>query len=72
MAPLPAGTGGWGQITTNAYTSTADPAFAEMRRLVEASITPLKYHDIAGTCGRDDHCVCGVCWVRKNRTLGVP
>ena len=45
---------------------TADPAYQEMRRLVEASITPLKYRDIAGTCGRDDKCVCGVCWVRKD------
>ncbi len=23
------------------------------------------YHDIAGTCGRDEDCVCLSCWVRK-------
>jgi hypothetical protein len=34
-----------------------------MRQLVEASIAPLEFHDIAGTCGRDK-CVCGTCWVR--------
>jgi hypothetical protein len=37
-----------------------------MAAMVEASITPLEYHDIAGTCGRDE-CVCGCCWVRKLR-----
>ena len=35
-------------------------------RLAEASITPLSYHDIAGTCGHDQGCRCGVCWVRKD------
>ena len=39
-----------------------------MRRLVEASIAPQQHHDVAGTCGRDDHCLCDTCWVRrKNR-----
>ncbi len=72
MSPLPASAGGWGQIAAGAYASTTDPAFVDMRKLVDASITPLKYHDIAGTCGRDDRCVCGVCWVRKNRAQAVP
>ena len=67
MAPLPREAGGWGQITTNAYKNTDDPAWQEMRKLAEASITPLKYHDIHGTCGRGDRkgCRCGNCWVRE-------
>ncbi len=35
-----------------------------MRQLVETSIAPLEFHDIAGTCGRAK-CVCGTCWVRR-------
>jgi len=68
MAPLPAEAGGWGQITTRAYKSTDDPAWREMRKLAEASVTPLKYHDIHGTCGRGDKhgCRCGNCWVRED------
>jgi hypothetical protein len=38
-----------------------------MQRLVEASITPPAHHDVAGTCGHDQGCRCGVCWVRKDR-----
>jgi len=33
--------------------------------LVLAAIQPLAYHDVAGTCGRDEQCVCLSCWVRK-------
>jgi hypothetical protein len=36
-----------------------------MCRLVQAAIQPLPYHDIAGTCGRDEACKCLSCWVRK-------
>ena len=36
-----------------------------MLELVEGSITPQVNHDIAGTCGRDEHCLCLSCWVRK-------
>jgi hypothetical protein len=35
-----------------------------MRELVHAAIQPLAYHDIAGTCGRDENCLCLSCWVR--------
>ena len=65
-APLPAAAGGWGQIATNGFRGADDPGFQEMRRLVEAAITPLPFHDIAGTCGRDEKCSCGDCWVRKD------
>ncbi|MCY3017876.1 MAG: hypothetical protein NTW87_02435 [Planctomycetota bacterium] len=66
LAPLPAAAGGWGQISTGAYGGTDDPSYQEMRALVGASITPLKYHDVAGTCGREASCCCGNCWVRKD------
>jgi len=65
-APLPTAAGGWGQITDHAFRDTADPDYQELCRLVAAAITPLPYRDSAGTCGRDDHCVCGDCWVRKD------
>jgi hypothetical protein len=65
-APLAQPSGGWGQIVRGGWTSTADPSYREMARLVEDSITPLAYHDIAGTCGHDNSCRCGVCWVRKD------
>ena len=64
QAPLPAAAGGWGQVK-NGYKGRDGPAYKEMRSLVEATIAPPKYQDIAGTCGRDSGCRCGVCWVRK-------
>jgi len=64
MAPLPQKAGGWGQIERGAYSGASDPAYVEMRKLVEASITPTPHKDIAGTCGRDAGCRCGSCWVR--------
>jgi hypothetical protein len=67
MAPLPMGAGGWGQITKGAFSGKSDPGWQEMLRLVEGSVTPPNYRDIAGTCGRDEACVCGCCWVRKDR-----
>ena len=66
MGPLSKTAGGWGQITQNAYSSAGDPAYADMRKLVEASIAPLKYQDVAGTCGHENGCRCGDCWVRKD------
>ena len=41
-----------------------------MRQLVEASIAPLQFQDIAGTCGRDK-CVCDTCWVGAPRNPGA-
>ena len=46
-------------ITKNA----ADTEYQEMRQLVETAIQPLPYHDVAGTCGRDEKCLCLSCWV---------
>ncbi len=66
LAPLPAAKGGWGQIAKGAFSGKNDPAWQEMLKLVGGSITPLKHHDIAGTCGRDEDCRCGGCWVRKH------
>ena len=57
--------GGWGQIEQSGFKSTDEPDYRKMRRLVEAAIQPLPYHDIAGTCGRDEDCLCLSCWVRK-------
>jgi hypothetical protein len=77
MAPLPLAADGWGQIAQGAFSSKSDPAWQEMLKLVEGSITPLEYRDIAGTCGRDKDCRCGGCWVRKDlaarqSTRGTP
>ena len=67
IAPLPAEAGGWGQIARGAFQGKSDPAWQEMLELVQGSITPPPHCDIAGTCGHDQGCRCGVCWVRKDR-----
>jgi hypothetical protein len=64
-APLALAAGGWGQIERGGWKSTDDPEYRGMRDLVQAAIQPLPYHDIAGTCGRDETCRCLSCWVRK-------
>jgi hypothetical protein len=64
-APLAREAGGWGQIEQGGWTSSADPEYRKMRQLVQAAIQPLPYHDIAGTCGRDEKCLCLSCWVRQ-------
>jgi hypothetical protein len=66
-APLARAAGGWGQVERGGWTSADEPDYRRMRQLVEASIQPLLYRDIAGTCGRDEKCVCLSCWVRKVR-----
>jgi len=71
MAPLSRKAGGWGQIKTRLWTTAKDPAYQKMAELVEASIAPLGYNDIRGTCGRAK-CVCGNCWVRKLAELRAP
>ena len=65
QAPLAVGAGGWGQIERGGWKSADDPDYRKMRQLVEATIQPLPYRDIAGTCGRDEKCRCLSCWVRK-------
>jgi hypothetical protein len=64
-APLAIEAGGWGQIAQRGWKSSDDPDYRKMRKLVDAAIQPLPYHDIAGTCGRDESCLCLSCWVRK-------
>jgi len=64
-APLALAAGGWGQIERGGWTSREESEYRKMRQLVEAAIQPSPYHDIAGTCGRDEKCVCLSCWVRK-------
>jgi hypothetical protein len=66
-APLALEAGGWGQIELErgGWKSRDEPDYRQMCRLVEAAIQPLPYHDIAGTCGRDEDCMCLSCWVRK-------
>jgi len=68
-APLARAAGGWGQIAPRhgGWTSTADPAYRKLYRLVQAAIQPLAYQDIDGTCGRDGNCRCLSCWVRQLR-----
>ena len=66
MAPLATSAGGWGQIEKGGWSDTNGPGYQQMRRLVEASIAPLRFHDIAGTCGREK-CLCDNCWVRHVR-----
>jgi hypothetical protein len=63
---LPEKAGGWlgEKVEGTVFTDTKDPRYGKLFELVEASIAPLKYHDIDGTCGQDK-CVCGCCWVRK-------
>jgi hypothetical protein len=63
-APLTSEAGGWGQWPDNAWRSTTDSGYVRMRELVQAAIGSLDRHDLAGTCGHPDHCVCDCCWVR--------
>jgi len=64
-APLARKAGGWGQMKRGGWKSVGEPDYQQMLRLVQAAIQPLAYHDIAGTCGRDEDCMCLSCWVRK-------
>ena len=67
-APLSAKAGGWGLFPKQGWRDAEDQDYPRMRQLVEASIAPQRRQDVAGTCGRDDHCACDSCWVRlKNR-----
>jgi hypothetical protein len=65
LAPLPREAGGWGQIARGAWRDRDDPAYREMVDLVEGSITPRQFQDVAGTCGRGGKgCRCGGCFAR--------
>jgi hypothetical protein len=62
-APLAVAAGGWGLIPDQGWRHAGDPDYVRMRQLVEAALAPPP-HDLAGTCGRADRCVCDSCWVR--------
>ncbi|MDP6634213.1 MAG: hypothetical protein QGG42_04905 [Phycisphaerae bacterium] len=65
-APLAKSAGGWQQIP-NGWNSTADRGYKEMLAIAKKVFKPLEHHDIAGTCGRDEKCKCGNCWIRLER-----
>lgn len=49
------------------------PARARFLELCRKSLKPMPWHDIDGTCGRDDKCECRSCWVRRggyNKPVG--
>ncbi len=67
LAPLAGEAGGWGQLKP-LWPSADDPRRARMRKLVEASIRPLEFHDVNGNCGRarqGGKCICRSCWVKE-------
>jgi len=69
-APLDLSAGGWGQIA-NGYKGADETDYHKMLRLVNASIQPLQFRDINGTCGRDK-CICKSCWVRRLASVRSP
>jgi hypothetical protein len=65
MAPLAPSAGGWGQIV-NGWSSTEDPGYREMLRLVTAAVGTPATDDVCGTCNLTP-CECRSCWVRGAR-----
>ena len=63
LAALPAAAGGWGQWE-KPFTGKDDPEYLKFEKLVEGAIRRSPWHDIRGTCGRDDKCECNSCWIR--------
>ena len=43
----------------------SSPEYDMFLDLCRKSLKPMPYHDIQGTCGRDDKCECRSCWVRR-------
>jgi len=64
--PLACEAGGWGRIP-GGWDSTEESGYAKMRALVDRVFVPLPFRDVDGTCGRDDECRCGNCWIRTHR-----
>jgi len=62
-APLALTAGGWGQIPR--WDSANDEGYRTMREKVIASLKPLEFHDIDGTCGNPAKCRCASCWVKE-------
>ena len=44
---------------------TSAPDYALFLDLCRQALKPIPWHDIQGTCGRDDACECRSCWVRR-------
>jgi len=63
LAALPESEGGWGQWE-KPFADKDDPQYARFLALVQGAIVPSRWHDIRGTCGRDDKCECNSCWLR--------
>ena len=63
---LAAEAGGWGQIS--GWKNKDDAGYKKMLGLVAASLAPLAFHDVDGTCGSPEHCRCGACWVKPFET----
>jgi hypothetical protein len=69
LAPLAKEAGGWGQLDKG-WASKTDPEYKTFSDLIAATIEAPP-PDINGTCGRDNGCACGDCWIRLNK-LNVP
>ena len=65
-APLALAAGGWGQISL--WKSTDDESYRTMHEKVVASLKPLEFCDIEGTCGNPAKCRCDSCWVKETDT----
>jgi hypothetical protein len=63
LAALPESAGGWGQWE-KPFTGKDDPQYLRFLALVQGAIMPSRWHDVRGTCGRDDKCECNSCWLR--------
>ena len=63
LAALPESSGGWGQWE-KPFTGKDDPQYAKFLALAKGAVVPSRWHDIRGTCGRDDKCECNSCWLR--------
>ena len=44
---------------------TPAPDYTQFLDLCRKALKPIPWHDIQGTCGRDDACECRSCWVRR-------
>lgn len=65
QGPLAATAGGWGLIGETRWPDRSDAGYRRMQRLVEGAIGRPPHHDVAGTCGRAEKCLCESCWVRR-------
>jgi hypothetical protein len=62
-APLAVEAGGWGQLK-NGWESRDVVSYKKMYSLVQASLVPLAFKDVNGTCGDPEHCRCRSCRVK--------